>query len=147
MRFLRNFDGFNKYGLGRTAQQVENFEQLFNLRFAGEQGLAEGELSEEAADAPYVDLVGVEVLPEEHLRGSVPESSCFSTRTLSLLGILRRVGHVLLDADAAQCEVADLYLATVTDQDVVWFEVAVHQALRMTEHKSNEDLLGDGLDL
>lgn len=99
-----------------------------------EGGLADEELVRQDAEAPQVDLLGVAIVAAaglEHLRREVVEGAAHSFAAV--------VGRV--DGPA---EVADLDLAVNTDEDVLRFDVPVHDVL-LVEIFERRGHLGDVL--
>lgn len=105
-------------GLGRSAQDAEDLEDLVNLGVAGEQRLAGGHLGENAADRPHVDTGGVLATTEQNLGSAVPESDDF-------------VG-VSAERDtegAGKTEISELQVAIHVNEQVLGLKVTVQDAV------------------
>lgn len=66
----------------RSAENLEYFEDLRNLRVTLEEGSSVSHLVEDSANRPHVDSSAVDFLAKQDLRGSVPESDYFMSVSL-----------------------------------------------------------------
>ena len=100
--------------------ELEDLEDLIDLRVTHEQRLLLHQLSKDATDGPHVDAERVLALAEKDLRSSVPKG----------LDLVRK----RLDRDgecSGKAEVTDLDIALVGDKQVLWLEISVDDPFGM----------------
>ena len=93
-----------------------------------------GELVENAADGPHVDLTAVVLEAEEDFGGSIPESDDFVS--------------VGFDGDGegpGEAEVCDFDSEVVVDEDVLRLDVSMDDAVGVTVLQSRDQLVHDQL--
>lgn len=110
----------------RRAKHLEDEQQLVAIVLAGEEGLAEMHLGEDAADGPDVDRIGVLGQREHDLGGTVPARGNVLREKVVLLRGGVRGSRISLETGKAK--VADLEVAFLVDQEVGRLEVAVDDA-------------------
>ena len=80
--------------------ELEDFEDLVNLRVTHEERPLLHQLGEDAPNSPHVDAKGVLTLPEKDLRSSVPKSLDLMRKRLNWNG--KRSGETeITDLDIA----------------------------------------------
>ena len=121
---------------GRSAEDAEDLEDLVNFGVAWEQRLAGGHLSEDAANGPHVDTSGVLATTEQNLGRAVPESDDFVS-----------VGAERDTKSASQTKIGQLQVALLVDEQVLWLEVAVQDAVGVAVARALEELESELLDL
>ena len=94
--------------------ELEDLEDLINLRVTHKERSFLDEFSEDAADCPHVDAQGVLLLTQKDFWSSVPKSLNFMGQGLDWDGESSR-----------KSEITDLKIALVGDKDVLRFEVSV----------------------
>lgn len=115
---------------GERAQALLDEEELVELIFAGEHGVAVDEFSENATDCPHVDFLSVG-RPNEQLGRTVPARGHI-------------IGHFFLAAAFGlprEAEVANLEFSFVADQQVFGFYVPVQHVHRVHVGQSLEQLV------
>jgi len=104
--------------LGGRAQDAEDLEDLIDFAVAGEKGFTGGHLGEDATHTPHVDACTVLPAAEQDLRGAVPKRD-------DLVG----VGAKRHAEGPRQPEVGELEVAFLVDEEVLWLQVAVQDAV------------------
>ena len=94
--------------------ELEDLEDLINLRVTHKERSFLDEFSEDAADCPHVDAQGVLLLTQKDFWSSVPKSLNFMGQGLDWDGESSR-----------KSEITDFEIALVGDKDVLRFEVSV----------------------
>lgn len=123
-------------GLGRSAEDAEDLEDLVDFGVTGEERLARGHLGEDAANGPHVDAGGVLATTEENFRGAVPESDDF-------VG----VGAKRHTESASETEISQLEVALLVDEQVLWLQVTVQNAVGVAVAGALQQLQSELLDL
>lgn len=121
---------------GWSAKHLDNFDKLINSGLSREQRLSEHKLSHHTTSGPDIDLGGVVGGAEDKLWCSVVSGA--------------DVGHVwlVLDQDLCRPEVTELENAGCwVQQQVLWLNIAVADALRVDVGESAEKLVNVELDL
>mmetsp|Transcript_82766 Transcript_82766/g.146157 ORF Transcript_82766/g.146157 Transcript_82766/m.146157 type:complete len:260 (-) Transcript_82766:583-1362(-) len=127
-------------GLIRRAKRSEDAEEMINLRIRLEEGTARCSFSQEAPHRPSVHFRPVDLISEHELWRTVPQSLHLSARTIPLFGILWRVGLEGNVEHPSRCEVSKLHCAVLVQKEIVWLQVAVHDALMVQVGESCKDL-------
>ena len=99
---------------------------------ARKERLTRQNLSEDAAERPDVDSIGVLCESHYYLRSAVPETG----------DILTRGALLCLDSGcrAGEAEIADLQTAVLVEQEIRWGKVAVQDTSRVHSIESAQDL-------
>lgn len=111
---------------------LEYFEYLINLRVSYKQGLALSHLSVNAPNAPYVNRCRVLFGPKEDFWRTVPQGD-------DLVG-------VCLDRQAkrpSQSKICQLHVSIRVDQEILWLQVSVHDAMRVTVGSGLQNLISE----
>lgn len=115
----------------RRTKNFENLEELVNLALALEKGLAGHHFEENAAQRPHVNARTVYLCAQHHFWCSVPECH-------HLVGVaLKRKSERACQAKVSQLD----GLLVVTDEDIAWLDVPVHDATLVAVEKCFHDLL------
>ena len=116
--------------LGRCAHDAEDAHELIFVRRAGKERTSGVHLGHNAACGPDVDAGVIGTTSEEDVRGAVPESYDF-------------VGEgVDWDTEGSrETEICKFENALVVDEEVLGFEIAVEDSIRMTEVYTLEELV------
>jgi hypothetical protein len=104
----------------REMDAPEDLEDLVNLRVAREQRLARAHLGKNAAHRPHVDAGGVLSTSEQNLWRAVPQ--CHD---------LVRVCAQRDAERASETEIGELEVEVVVDEEVLWLQVTVQDAVSM----------------
>lgn len=123
-------------GFGRSAQNAEDLEDLIDLRVTREERLAGSHLGEDAANGPHVDTSGVLATTEQNFGRAVPESD-------DLVGVSAERNT----EGASQTEICQLQVAFLVDEQVLWLQVTVENAVGMAVARALEELKSELLDL
>merc|ERR1740129_331768 len=109
--------------LGRgSSELLEDLEDRVDLGVAAEEWTACRHLGEDAAYAPHVDGHAVELRAEQDLQGTVPHSHDL----VRVLGDRQSVS-------SGQSEIGDLQAQPRVDEEVLWLQVAVQDAIGVAE--------------
>lgn len=117
------------------SQDREDPAQLVLVGRAGEEGVAGQHLGHDAAYRPHVDAGAVHVVPEEHIRGSVPERD----------DIARVAAHGEAIV-AGEAEVRNPELLPAVYQQVLGLQVSVKHKLAVAERDASHKLICEGLE-
>lgn len=123
-------------GFGRGAQNAEDLEYLVDLGVTREERLAGSHLGEDAANGPHVDTSGVLATTEQNFGRAVPESD-------DLVGVSAERNT----EGASQTEISQLQVAFLVDEQVLWLQVTVENAVGMAVARALEELKSELLDL
>jgi hypothetical protein len=103
---------------GNYVDAPENLEDFVNLGIAREQGLARAHLGEDAADGPHVDACRVLATAEQDFGRAIPQGDD-----------LVRVGAQGHAKGAGETKIGELEIAVLVDEEVLWLEIAMQDAV------------------
>lgn len=116
--------------------ELEDLEDLVNLRISTEKGLLLHKLSEDAANGPDVDSQTVLLLSQQHFRCTVPESFDFVSERLD--------GET---EGASESKISDFEGACLVNEKVLGLEVPVDDPAGVAVVESVAELEEEELDL
>mmetsp|Transcript_17886 Transcript_17886/g.37996 ORF Transcript_17886/g.37996 Transcript_17886/m.37996 type:complete len:263 (+) Transcript_17886:1474-2262(+) len=125
----------------RGAHKAEDPEEVIDLRVGLEQGLPSCGFCEQAPHRPHVHLRPIDVIPEDQLRRTVPETPHLAARAIPLLGVLGGIGLERYIQHARRREIAELDDALGIDKDIVRLQVPVHDPLVVHIGEPREQLV------
>jgi hypothetical protein len=115
--------------VGGSTEEFEDLEELTDFGVTTEEDLAASEFSHDATDRPQINSGAVVLLTKEDFRGAVPEGDDFVS-----VGV-----HGDLEG-ASKAEVSDLEGVVVLEEDVGRLQIAVNDAVTVTEVEAFEEL-------
>ena len=124
----------NDLGLGGRSHHLDDLDQVVDAALADEQGQPVDHLQDHAPSRPDVDHRGVLVGAEDQLRRSVaPRADVGQVR-------------LTLPDDLGRPEIAQDGIPAF-EEDVVWLDVSMADALRVDVQEPPKDLVGDELEV
>lgn len=132
---MRQLDDSRPYLFVRSPEELEDLVDLVDFRVSWKDGATCDHLGKNAAHTPHVQRGRVHFAPQENLGGPVPEGH-------DLVGVDRK-----RDTEAAgETEIRELEIALLVDQNVLWLEVSMHEAIYVTGKDGMQELLHEGFD-
>ena len=116
--------------------KLENLKYLIDLRIPHKERPLLDQLNKDATNRPHVHTERVLLLPQQDLRSPVPERFHLMGKRLDRDG-----------ESPCQAKVTDLDVSLAVDEEVLWLEVTVDDALGVAVVDSTEKLVDHFLDL
>lgn len=118
-----------------SPQSLQNFEELMSLRVSHEDGLEQYQLGQNAASRPNVYFSPVFSIAKKEFDGTIEPGN--DVGTVELLGLADEFGGA---------EVADFEVVVEVEENVLWFQVSVDDALFVDIFEAFENLEADPFD-
>lgn len=113
----------------------EDLVEFIDFRIAWEQWLSHHHLSKDAADAPNIHGSRVGARTEQDFRSAVPKCDHFVS-----VGAKRHI------EGTSETKVSQLDVARGLDEEILWLEIAMQDAVRVAVGQAVEELVGESLD-